>query len=43
VTTLVLQPPRFALFEGVEGPARGWVMIPNVEEIRAAVQSLTSD
>jgi LCP family protein required for cell wall assembly len=40
---LVLRPPRFALFEGIEGPARGWVMIPNIPEIRAAVQALFAD
>jgi len=43
VSAIVLQPPRFALFEGIEGPVRGWVMIPNVEEIRAAVQLLIAD
>jgi LCP family protein required for cell wall assembly len=43
VATIVLRPPRFAHFEGIEGPVRGWVMIPNVEEIRAAVQSLIAD
>jgi LCP family protein required for cell wall assembly len=39
VVTQVLMPPRFALFEGVSG-ARGWVMIPNLAEIRAFVGAL---
>jgi LCP family protein required for cell wall assembly len=39
VVTQVLMPPRFALFEGVNG-ARGWVMIPNLAEIRAFVGAL---
>lgn len=39
VVTQVLMPPRFALFEGVDG-ARGWVMIPNLAEIRAFVRAL---
>lgn len=43
VAAIVLGPPRFALFEGIEGPARGWVMIPDVEEIRREVQSLIAD
>ena len=43
VAAVVLKPPRFAIFEGIEGSARGWVMIPNVEEIRAAVKSLMAD
>lgn len=40
VSSQVLRPPRFALFEGEEGPARGWVMIPNVPEMRAYAQSV---
>ncbi|HEX6138864.1 MAG TPA: LCP family protein [Candidatus Limnocylindria bacterium] len=44
VTGTVLGPPRFALFEGFEpGTARGWVMIPNVSEIRAYAQALIGD
>lgn len=39
VSTAVLGPPRFALFEGFDGP-RGWVMIPNVPEMRAYVQAV---
>jgi polyisoprenyl-teichoic acid--peptidoglycan teichoic acid transferase len=39
VSTQVLGPPRFALFEGIDG-ARGWVMIPNLAEIRAYVRSV---
>jgi LCP family protein required for cell wall assembly len=40
VSTQVLGPPQFALFEGIEAGPRGWVMIPNVPEIRAYVQSV---
>jgi anionic cell wall polymer biosynthesis LytR-Cps2A-Psr (LCP) family protein len=40
VTTQVLGPPQFALFEGIEAGPRGWVMIPNVPEMRAYVQSV---
>lgn len=39
VVTQVLMPPRFALFEGING-ARGWVMIPNLAEMRAFVGAL---
>jgi LCP family protein required for cell wall assembly len=36
VTATVLQPPRFSYFVGIEpGTSRGWVMIPNVDEMRA--------
>ena len=42
VTRQVLMPPRFALFEGIQG-ARGWVMIPNVPEMRDFVQGLMGD
>ncbi|HET6381251.1 MAG TPA: LCP family protein [candidate division Zixibacteria bacterium] len=39
-----LGPPRFALFEGIEpGSGRGWVMIPNLPEIRAYAQALMGD
>jgi LCP family protein required for cell wall assembly len=41
VTRIVLQPPRFSLFVGNEpGTTRGWVMIPNVAEMRAYVDSV---
>jgi LCP family protein required for cell wall assembly len=40
VVSQTLQPPRFALFEGIEGGARGWVMIPNLAEMRAYVQAV---
>ena len=41
VTATVLQPPRFALFAGFEqGTNRGWVMIPNIPEMRAYAQAL---
>lgn len=39
VSATVLSPPRFALFAGVDGP-RGWVMIPNVVEMRAYVRAV---
>jgi LCP family protein required for cell wall assembly len=39
VTAGVLEPPRFALYVGLE-PARGYVQIANVYEMRAYVQSL---
>jgi LCP family protein required for cell wall assembly len=42
VTKIVLKPPRFALFAGVAG-ARGWVMIPNVPEMRAAAAEALAD
>lgn len=41
VTQTVLSPPRFALFSGIEpGTGRGWVMIPNVAEMRAYARAL---
>lgn len=44
VTAVVLQPPRFSFFVGIEpNSIRGWVMIPNVTEIRAYARSLMSD
>ncbi len=44
VTAMVLEPPRFAYFVGIEpGTARGWVMIPNVAEMRALASSLIGD
>jgi len=44
VTAMVLEPPRFAYFVGIEpGTARGWVMIPNVAEMRALARSLIGD
>lgn len=44
VVQTVLGPPRFALFEGFEpGTSRGWVMIPNLAEMRAYVRSLIPD
>jgi polyisoprenyl-teichoic acid--peptidoglycan teichoic acid transferase len=39
VLAQVLQPPHFALFEGIAG-ARGWVMIPNIPEMRRLVRSI---
>jgi LCP family protein required for cell wall assembly len=43
-TRIVLQPPRFSLFVGIEpNSVRGWVMIPDVPEIRAYVRSVISD
>ena len=44
VTQAVLGPPRFALFQGIEpGTSRGWVMIPNVAEMRAYARSLIGE
>jgi LCP family protein required for cell wall assembly len=44
VTAIVLEPPRFSLFVGFEpNSTRGWVMIPDVPEIRAYAASLLSD
>lgn len=44
VTAIVLQPPRFSLFVGFEpNSTRGWVMIPDVPEIRAYVDAQLSD
>jgi LCP family protein required for cell wall assembly len=41
VTATVLQPPRFSYFVGIEpNSIRGWVMIPNVPEIRAYAASV---
>lgn len=41
---IVLQPPRFSLFVGVEpNTNRGWVMIPDVQEIRVYADSVLSD
>jgi LCP family protein required for cell wall assembly len=35
VTAIVLQPPRYSLFAGIEpNTKRGWVMIPNVSAMR---------
>lgn len=42
VTKVVLKPPNFALFSGLAGD-RGWVMIPNVAEIRAFVAAAMTD
>jgi LCP family protein required for cell wall assembly len=43
VTAIVLEPPRFSLFVGFENSPRGWVMIPDVPEIRAYARSVTAD
>jgi LCP family protein required for cell wall assembly len=41
VTAMVLQPPRFSYFVGIEpNSIRGWVMIPNVPEMRAYAASV---
>ena len=41
VTATVLKPPRFSYFVGIEpGTSRGWVMIPNVGEMRAYAEEL---
>jgi len=41
-SAMVLGPPRFAIFQGLDGP-RGWVMIPNIGEMRAYVGSVMRD
>jgi LCP family protein required for cell wall assembly len=44
VSMMVLGPPRFALFEGIEpGSGRGWVMIPNLAEMQAYVDAVMGD
>lgn len=44
VVSTVLEPPRFSLYVGIEpGTARGWVMIPNVTEMRAYARSVMGD
>jgi anionic cell wall polymer biosynthesis LytR-Cps2A-Psr (LCP) family protein len=44
VTRSILGYPRFGLFEGFEpGTARGWVMIPNVPEIRAYARAMLAE
>jgi LCP family protein required for cell wall assembly len=42
ITKMVLKPPRFALFAGIAG-TRGWVMIPNVAEMRAFAAEALAD
>ena len=43
VTRMVLAPPRFALGWGDQGDGRGWVIIPNVAEMRAYAASVMGD
>jgi LCP family protein required for cell wall assembly len=44
VVTMVLSPPRFATFSGVEpNSPRGWIMIPNVAEMRAYAKAVMGD
>jgi LCP family protein required for cell wall assembly len=44
VAVMVLQPPRFAYFAGIEaGTTRGWVMIPNVAAMRSYARSVMGD
>jgi anionic cell wall polymer biosynthesis LytR-Cps2A-Psr (LCP) family protein len=44
VNAIVLKPPRFSLFVGFEpNSPRGWVMIPDVAEIRAYARSVLTD
>lgn len=44
VTAIVFKPPRFSRFVGIEpNSTRGWVMIPNLTEIRAYAKSVLSD
>jgi LCP family protein required for cell wall assembly len=39
----VLMPPQFALDWGDQGDGRGWVIIPNVDAMRARVHALLED
>ncbi len=44
VTAIVLQPPRYSLFVGFEpNTTRGWVMIPDVPEIRRYARAALAD
>ena len=44
VTAAVLQPPRYSLFAGIEpNSSRGWVIIPNVAEMRRYAKAALSD
>jgi hypothetical protein len=43
VVTMVLTPPRFSLGYGDQGDGRGWVIIPNLAEIRAYANAVMSD
>lgn len=44
VNAIVLKPPRFSLFAGIDpNSARGYVVIPNLSEIRAYARSVLSD
>jgi LCP family protein required for cell wall assembly len=44
VTRLVLEPPRFSHFVGIEpNSVRGWVMIPDVQAMRAVAAELMGD
>lgn len=40
IRSVVLKAPEFALFEGLQGD-RGWILVPDLEAIRAAVDGLT--
>ena len=42
VDTLLLIPPNYTTFVGMAG-ARGWISVPNVPAIQAAVDALVSD
>ena len=44
LTAIVLQPPRYALFVGIEPNSnRGWVMIPDVAEMRRYASAALAD
>jgi len=44
VNAIVLQPPRFSLFAGIEpNSSRGWVMVPDLGVIRAYAQQVLAD
>jgi LCP family protein required for cell wall assembly len=43
IVSQTLRPPRFALFEGIEDGPRGWIMIPNLSEMRAYVHAVMGE
>jgi LCP family protein required for cell wall assembly len=43
VKTMVLTPPRFSLGYGDQGDGRGWLIIPNLAEIRAYANAVMGD
>jgi LCP family protein required for cell wall assembly len=43
VVTMVLTPPRFSLGYGDQGDGRGWIIIPNLAEVRAYANAVMGD